>query len=105
MQEHADKDPWAMFCLASQRGNVSLAKSALRAMADKSDVPCPSLTKLTPELAKEVKMSYLLGLFKAALVAEHGMVDGEEGVNGNGNGGPAQTSWKDIAEKFTPVVG
>jgi len=66
MHECVEKDPWSVFCLTSQPGNVGLATSALRTMADKSDTQHPKVTKLTPELAAHVTLPYLLG-FTAAI--------------------------------------
>ena len=88
-----------MFCLASQRGHVGLAKSALRAMADKSDTPYPKVTKLTPNLAAHVTLPYLLGLFNAVLFHS------TRGDDPDDDGRLQHTSWKAIAEKFTPVIG
>lgn len=92
MHDAVEKDPWAVFVLASQRGNFGLAKSALRAMADKSDTPHLRIDKLTPTMAGSVSLSYLLGLFNAAL--QMGDIAGDDKI-----------SWKVVADKFTPVVG
>lgn len=108
-----EKDPWEVFCLASQRGNVALAKAALKALAEKDkgddgQKDRPDLGALTPQFASGVTMPYLLGLFNAAL---GGAGASAQDVNGIGHGeGLVHTtggsaSWKIIAERFTPVMG
>lgn len=81
------KNPWEIFVVASQRGNLSLAKAAMKIM-DNTDVkfPAPKVDQLTPELAHGVSLPYFLGLFNAALRV-----------------GKAKPEWKDLAEYFVPV--
>lgn len=101
MHENVHKDPWGVFCLASQRGNLPLAKSALKHLADSDEGA--KIDKLTPQLASGVTLPYLLGLFNAALSinSDHEKLDqlSEDGHNG------AALGWKAIAERFSPVVG
>jgi hypothetical protein len=95
MHENVHKDPWGVFCLASQRSNISLAKAALRCLAD--DDEYNKIGRLTPKLAEGVSLPYLLGLFNAALTVrghEHG-----EGCDVDGHIG-----WKEIADNFSPVA-
>ncbi|ORX34680.1 hypothetical protein BD324DRAFT_652945 [Kockovaella imperatae] len=80
--ECMDKDPWQVFCLASQRRNVGLAKSALRAMDD--SMTHVNVTSITPELASGVTMPFLLGLYNAALEGRVGQSNGY--ANGHGHG-------------------
>jgi hypothetical protein len=100
LHDRVDKDPWAMFCLASQKGNVSLAKSALKALADANAESHhhPDITSLTPGQVAQVTLPYLLGLFNAALA-----VQGEH-RHGHAHGHELQDSWKAIADRFSPVV-
>jgi len=99
MHDNVHKDPWGVFGLASQRGNVSLAKAALKCLAD--DDKGNRIERLTPQMASGVTLPYLLGLFNAALKVRSGECEGgHEHEHGNGNVG-----WKDIAEHFSPVVG
>lgn len=116
MHDSVQKDPWGVFCLASQRGNLSLAKAALKCLADIPDAgdgkgggAKAKIEKLTPALAAGVTLPYLLGLFNAALGANghfHTSSNGgEECVSEDGHGGAGAVGWKAIADRFTPVVG
>jgi hypothetical protein len=100
MHDHVHKDPWGVFCLASQRGNVSLAKAALKCLAD--DDKGNKIERLTPKLAAGVTLPYLLGLFNAALKVRSGDCEGGEHEHGHEHG---NVGWKSIAEHFYPVVG
>lgn len=95
MHENVDKDAWAVFCLASQRNSLALARSALRAMDGGAGVGKAGegvkVDKLSPEAVKDVAIPYLLGVFAAALKAAEGA---EKGV---------QVGWKDVADKFVPI--
>ena len=111
MHESVQKDPWGVFCLASQRGNLSLAKAALKCLADTDgEGGKAKIDKLTPSLVAGVTLPYLLGLFNAALGANgHFHASGTGNGNGengseDGQGGGA-VGWKAIAERFTPVTG
>lgn len=96
MHDNVHKDPWGVFSLASQRGNVSLAKAALKCLAE--DDKGNRIERLTPQLASGVTLPYLLGLFNAALKVRSGTCEGDDHDHGN-------VEWKDIAEHFSPVVG
>jgi hypothetical protein len=96
MHDNVHKDPWGVFSLASQRGNVSLAKAALKCLAD--DDGGNKIERLTPQLASGVTLPYLLGLFNAALKVRSQGCEGGEHDHGN-------VGWYSIAENFTPVVG
>jgi hypothetical protein len=98
MHDNVHKDPWGVFSLASQRGNVSLAKAALKCLAE--DDGGNKIERLTPQLASGVTLPYLLGLFNAALKVRSEGCEGE--CNGQDNG---TVGWKSIAEHFSPVVG
>jgi hypothetical protein len=98
MHDNVHKDPWGVFSLASQRGNVSLAKAALKCLAE--DDGGNKIERLTPQLASGVTLPYLLGLFNAALKVR------SEGCEGECSGQEQGTvGWKSIAEYFSPVVG
>jgi hypothetical protein len=108
MHENVHKDPWGVFSLASQRGNVSLAKAALECLADAEGDEGghghghgggAKIERLTPQMAAGVTPPYLLGLFNAALKVRS---SAEDGVEGTGNG---TVGWKSIAENFSPVIG
>jgi hypothetical protein len=95
MHDNVHKDPWGVFSLASRRGNVTLAKAALKCLAEDQHGHGHKIERLTPQLAAGVTLPYLLGLFNAALKVRSGGDEGEEGTVG----------WKSIADKFYPVVG
>jgi hypothetical protein len=95
MHDNVHKDPWGVFSLASQRGNVSLAKAALKYLAEDEEHHGHKIERLTPQLAAGVTLPYLLGLFNTALKVRSGGDEGEEGTVG----------WKSIADNFYPVVG
>jgi hypothetical protein len=98
MHDNVHKDPWGVFSMASQRGNVSLAKAALKCLADDEHDNGNRIERLTPSLASGVTLPYLLGLFNAALkVRSNGLVGSEDGHGDVG--------WKDIADHFAPVMG
>lgn len=98
MHENVHKDPWGVFQLASQRGNVSLSKAALKCLAE--DDGGNRIERLTPQLAAGVTLPYLLGLFNAALKVR------SQGCEGDLNGPEQGTAgWKSIAEHFSPVAG
>ncbi|WVF66199.1 hypothetical protein IAT40_000939 [Kwoniella sp. CBS 6097] len=95
-----DKDPWAVFCVASKRQCYGLAKAALRAMAfeHKGHGEKPMIDRLTPELAAQVAMPYLLGLFHAALKwNQQALADQEKA------GPKKEIDWRFIAINFTPI--
>lgn len=97
MHENVNKDPWGVFCLASQRSNLSLAKAALKCLAEHDEGN--KIERLTPQLAAGVTLPYLLGLFNAALTVRADKCGGSEFDEGAGNLG-----WKNIADHFSPVV-
>ncbi|KAK1926186.1 hypothetical protein DB88DRAFT_521304 [Papiliotrema laurentii] len=90
MHSKIEKDPWAIFALASQKNNA-----------------------ITPALAGTVTLPYLLGLYVAALKAkdkahatEHGPGASRVGsIESEQGDGLDETCWKAIAEHFVPVVG
>lgn len=122
MHDSVHKDPWGVFALASQRGNISLAKSALRQLGE-SDLDNGAGTgikvdklSLTPQLASGVTLPYLIGLFNAALASinahthAHAHANGHGSANGEEHGlfeehAQPSINWKAVADKFTPVVG
>lgn len=93
MHENVDKDAWAVFCIASQRNSLALARSALRAMEDSPAGKAQQVDKLSPEAVKDVAIPYLLGVFAAALKAAEGA---DKGV---------QVGWKEVSDKFVPIQG
>lgn len=86
--EHIERDPWAIFVLASQRGSITLAKTALKALDGKEGGV--KVDELSLELVKDVSTGYLMGLFAAALKVAQ---EGEKGV---------EVGWKAVAERFVP---
>jgi hypothetical protein len=106
LHERVHKDPWAMFCLASQKGNVSLAKSALKALADAGADANPEghqhrdITSLTPGQVAHVTLPYLLGLYNAALAVQHEHPHGHAHSHAHQH----EISWKAIADRFSPVM-
>lgn len=122
MHSAIEKNPWEVFCLASQRNNVGLAKSALKNLAIKNDfVTANGVTvsvrigNITPEQAREVALPYLLGLFSAALsVAAAGKPEENGHPKGHANGyingyngieADDYVDWHAVAERFKPIVG
>lgn len=121
MHSAIEKNPWEVFCLASQRNNVGLAKSALKSLAVKNDFVTASgvidtvrIGHITPEQAREAALPYLLGLFSAALSVgtagkpeENGHAKGyANGTNGyNGIEADDDVDWHAVAERFKPIVG
>ena len=106
MHESVHKDPWAVFCLASQRGNLALAKSALRALGHGEYEP--RVAHLTPAMVGGVTLPYLLGLFNAVVkIAGHHASNGvgEEHHHHEAAHDGAKITWKAIADKFHPVMG
>jgi hypothetical protein len=95
-----------MFCLASQKGNVSLAKSALKALADAGADANPEghqhrdITSLTPGQVAHVTLPYLLGLYNAALAVQHEHPHGHAHSHAHQH----EISWKAIADRFSPVM-
>lgn len=102
LHDRVDKDPWALFCLASQKGSVSLAKSALKALADADGHHHPDITSLTPGQVAHVTLPYLLGLYNAALAVQH--KHHHALAHAHGHVHQHEISWKAIADKFSPVV-
>lgn len=120
MHSKIEKDPWAIFALASQKNNVGLAKSALRTLGQVDHGVSTatrgtflSIETITPALAGTVTLPYLLGLYVAALKAkdkahatEHGPGASRVGsIESEQGDGLDETCWKAIAEHFVPVVG
>lgn len=116
MHSAVEKNPWEVFTLASQKNNVGLAKSALKALGEAKEKghDVHSLYEVTPGLAAGVTLPYLLGVYVAALKVKEkggspvGSLNGSV-VNGLGDGGlggfDGEVGWKAIAEKFSPIVG
>ncbi|KAK6905398.1 hypothetical protein I203_106225 [Kwoniella mangroviensis CBS 8507] len=74
IQEHAqlrafDK-PWETFSLASHLNDTELAKHSLKLMAEDVDASVIRLEYMPPSLAQQASMPYLLGLFKALMLAD-----------------------------------
>jgi len=119
MHSSVEKDPWELFCLASQRNNVGLAKSALRALAEIKDNggDVPAVDGITPTLAAGLTLPYLLGLYVAALKGKEkvaGMTrqagyahssHPSSAIDSDYGGLKEENGWKVIAEKFAPVTG
>jgi len=123
MHSCIEKDPWELFCLASHKNNIGLAKSALRALAEIKDSGgnVPAVDGITPALASDVALPYLLGMYVAALkgkdraASHNGSLHGHLGST---PGSPAtsltgsdfgdlkdENGWRIIAEKFVPIMG
>lgn len=117
-----ERDPWALFVLASQKNNIGLAKSALRSLATLQEAGHKVITvsTITPAVAAGVALPYLLGLYGAALAAKTKPLDhhafGQGGsIHGFGLATPAGSlqgninendiGWKVIAANFHPITG